>query len=47
MKIRKFYINAINARIVYNQYGDHDKNGKMYVLKKYEKKIRRKIRKIH
>ena len=44
MNIKKFNIVAINADIVYNKYGDHDPNGKMYVLKQYEKKVKQEIK---
>lgn len=44
MNIKKFDIIAINANIVYNKYGDHDPNGKMYVLKQYERKIKEAIK---
>lgn len=44
MNVRKFDIVAINAKIVYNKYGDHDPNGKMYVLKQYERKIKEAIK---
>lgn len=39
MNIKKFDIEAIKIRIVYNKYGDHDPDGKMYVLKKYKDTI--------
>lgn len=45
VNIKKFDILAINANIVYNKYGDHDPNGKMYVLKQYERKIKEAIKK--
>lgn len=45
MSIRRFDIEAIKIRIVYNKYGDHDPDGKMYVLKKYRSKIERLVRK--
>lgn len=44
MNVRKFDIVAINANIVYNKYGDHDPNGKMYVLKQYKRKIKKDIK---
>lgn len=43
MNIKKFDIEAIPARVVYNKYGDHDPDGKMYVLKKYKNKIEKLI----
>lgn len=45
MNVKKFDILAINANIVYNKYGDHDPNGKMYVLKQYERKVKEAIKK--
>ncbi|MGN0156331.1 MAG: multicopper oxidase domain-containing protein [Lachnospiraceae bacterium] len=39
-KVRFFEIEAIEIPIVYNQYGDHDPNGLLYVLKKDAKRIR-------
>lgn len=38
--VRTFDIEAISLPIVYNKYGDHDKNGMMYVLKKDSKRIK-------
>lgn len=38
---RTFHIVAIPIRIVVNNYGDHDPNGMMYVLKENEDKVRR------
>lgn len=43
MNIKKFDIVAINANIVYNKNGDHDPNGKMYVLKEYEEEVKKAI----
>ena len=38
--VRCYEIEAIEIPIVYNQYGDHDPNGLLYVLKKDAKRIR-------
>jgi len=38
---RTFHIVAIPIRIVVNNFGDHDPNGMMYVLKENEEKVRR------
>ncbi|MEE1314070.1 MAG: multicopper oxidase domain-containing protein [Lachnospiraceae bacterium] len=40
--IRYYEIEAIEIPIVYNQYGDHDPNGLLYVLKKDAKEIKKK-----
>ncbi|KQY94658.1 copper oxidase [Paenibacillus sp. Root52] len=42
---RKFHVVAISVRIVVNDFGDHDPEGKMYVLKENEDKVRRLIAK--
>ncbi|WP_227394890.1 cupredoxin domain-containing protein [Jeotgalibacillus aurantiacus] len=42
---RFFHIVAIPIRIVLNQFGDHNPNGMMYVLKENEKKVRKLVRK--
>ncbi|MBO2946024.1 multicopper oxidase domain-containing protein [Paenibacillus sp. F411] len=42
---RRFHIVAISVRIVINDFGDHDPEGKMYVLKENEDKVRRLIAK--
>ena len=39
-KCRHYEIEAIRLPIVYNQYGDHDPDGLMYVLKKDAERIR-------
>lgn len=39
-KIRYYEIEAIQIPIVYNQYGDYDPNGLLYVLKKDAKRIK-------
>lgn len=41
-KIRCYDIEAIELPIVYNKYGDHDRNGLMYVLKKDAARIKEK-----
>lgn len=38
-KVRYYDIEAIEIPIVYNQYGDHDPNGLLYVLKKDARRI--------
>ncbi|GAJ99810.1 hypothetical protein JCM19055_2852 [Geomicrobium sp. JCM 19055] len=38
--LRKFHVVAIPIRIVLNNFGDHDPNGMIYVLKENEKKVR-------
>ena len=40
-KCRYYEIEAIEIPIVYNQYGDHDPNGLLYVLKKDAEKVRK------
>ncbi|MHA6250882.1 multicopper oxidase domain-containing protein [Oceanobacillus sp. CAU 1775] len=42
---RKFHIVAISIRIVVNNFGDHNPNGMMYVLKENEKKIKKLVKK--
>ncbi|MCM3782133.1 multicopper oxidase domain-containing protein [Neobacillus mesonae] len=42
---RRFHIVAISVRIVINDFGDHDPEGKMYVLKEDEDKVRKLIAK--
>lgn len=39
-KVRVFRIEAIQIPIVYNKYGDHDKNGLLYVLSEEAQRIR-------
>lgn len=39
-KTRHYDIEAIEIPIVYNQYGDYDPNGLLYVLKKDAERIR-------
>ncbi|MBM7693052.1 FtsP/CotA-like multicopper oxidase with cupredoxin domain [Peribacillus deserti] len=41
---RFFHIVAIPIRIVYNNFGDHDPNGRMYVLKENEKKVKKLVK---
>lgn len=41
-KTRYYEIEAIQIPIVYNQYGDHDPDGLLYVLKKDAERIRMK-----
>lgn len=41
-KTRTFHIEAIQLPIVYNQYGDHDPDGLIYVLEEDAERIRRK-----
>ena len=38
-KTRYYEIEAIQIPIVYNQYGDHDPDGLLYVLKKDAERI--------
>ena len=40
-KVRHFQIEAIQIPIVYNKYGDYDKNGLMYVLAQDADRIQR------
>ena len=40
-QIREYDIEAISLPIVYNQYGDHDPNGLLYVLVKIPQRIRK------
>jgi len=42
---RLFHVVAIPIRIVYNNFGDHDPNGRIYVLKENEKKVQDLVRK--
>ncbi|MCL7746117.1 multicopper oxidase domain-containing protein [Halalkalibacter alkaliphilus] len=42
--LRKYHVVAIPIRIVYNNFGDHDPDGKMYVLKENEDKVRELVR---
>jgi hypothetical protein len=37
---RTFHVVAIPIRIVYNNFGDHDPNGRMFVLKENERRVR-------
>lgn len=41
-KIRTFHIEAIEIPIVYNEYGDYDPNGLLYVLEEDAERIRKK-----
>lgn len=41
--LRKFHIVAISIRIVVNRFGDHDPDGRMYILKENEKIIKKKV----
>lgn len=41
--LRKFHIVAIPIRIVVNNFGDHDPNGMIYVLKENEEKVKRAV----
>ncbi|MDQ0218893.1 copper oxidase [Peribacillus cavernae] len=41
--IREFHIVAIPIRIVINNFGDHDPNGMMYVLKENETKVQEQV----
>ncbi|MBB6449218.1 hypothetical protein HNR44_001167 [Geomicrobium halophilum] len=41
--LRKFHIVAIPIRIVMNNFGDHDPNGMMYVLKENEKTVKEQV----
>lgn len=40
-KVRIFHIKAIQIPIVYNQYGDYDPNGLLYVLEDDAERIQR------
>lgn len=40
-QIREYDIEAISLPIVYNQYGDHDPNGLLYVLREDSQRIRK------
>lgn len=42
--VREYTINAISVPIVYNKYGDHDKNGMMYVLEENESALQQQIK---
>ncbi|WP_246938726.1 multicopper oxidase domain-containing protein [Bacillus pinisoli] len=42
--IREYEVVAISIRIVYNKFGDHDPNGKMYVLKENVNIIRQLVK---
>ena len=39
VKIKKFDVVAIQKKIIYNKFGDHDPDGLMFVLKAHEKKV--------
>lgn len=41
--LRKYHIVAISIRIVVNRFGDHNPNGRMYILKENEKIIKKKV----
>ena len=41
--LRKFHIVAIPIRIVVNRFGDHDPDGRMYVLKENEEIVKKKV----
>lgn len=43
VRIRHFEIAAISLRIVYNNHGDHDPNGLIYVLKENEDEIKKSV----
>lgn len=43
VQARYFNIVAISTKIVYNEYGDHDPNGLMYVLKENEATLRKEV----
>ena len=40
-RIRRFALEAIQIPIVYNQYGDYDPNGLLYVLEQDSQRIQR------
>lgn len=40
--VRSFDIEAVSLPIVYNKFGDHDKDGLIYVLAEDSERIRRK-----
>ena len=40
-QVREYDIEAISLPIVYNQYGDHDPNGLLYVLREDSQRIRK------
>lgn len=42
-KIRRFTLEAIQIPIVYNQYGDHDPNGLLYVLEQDSQRIQKEV----
>ncbi|TCN27819.1 multicopper oxidase domain-containing protein [Mesobacillus foraminis] len=42
--IRRFHVVAIPIRIVVNNFGDHNPDGRMYVLKENEEKVRKLVR---
>ncbi|MGD6843793.1 multicopper oxidase domain-containing protein [Bacillus infantis] len=42
---RKFHIVAIPIRMVLNNFGDYDPNGRMYILKENEQKVKQLVRK--
>jgi len=39
VNVRRYEVVAIQKDIIYNDFGDHDPNGLMFVLKEYEKKV--------
>ena len=41
--IRQFHIVAIPIRIVVNRFGDHNPNGRIYVLKENESLVKKKV----
>lgn len=43
-RVRTYDIEAISLPIVYNQYGDHDPDGLLYVLAKDSERIQQKAR---
>ncbi|MDT8861057.1 multicopper oxidase domain-containing protein [Alkalihalobacillus sp. MEB130] len=43
--LRRYHVVAIPIRIVYNNFGDHDPDGRMYVLKENEELVRDLVRK--
>ena len=43
-RIRTYDIEAISLPIVYNKYGDHDPNGRMYVLAQDSQRIQQRAR---
>ncbi|WP_026672624.1 multicopper oxidase domain-containing protein [Alkalihalobacterium bogoriense] len=43
--LRRYHVVAIPIRIVYNNFGDHDPDGRMYVLKENEELVRELVKK--